>query len=100
MHFGPCFVLQQLFLKLNSLSYVAVDVLTGRERMTQMLLMKLVETFVIFIFDDQDFWEEMENGPKPIGQIGLQQVCVSHSSYTFASWLLYICTQHFCSNSN
>ena len=93
-------MVQQLFFKLNKLNHVAADVLAGRDRMIVMLLMKFVETFVVFISNDQFFWEEMENGAKPIGQIGLRQVCVSQSSYIFASWLLHICTQHFCSNSN
>ena len=68
-------MVQQLFFKLNKLSHVAADVLAGRDRMIVMLLMKFVETFVVFISNDQFFWEEMENGAKSLGQMGLQQVC-------------------------
>ena len=53
-------MVQQLFFKLNKLSHVAADVLAGRDRMIVMLLMKFVETFVVFISNDQFFWEEMD----------------------------------------
>eukprot|EP00250_Pteridium_aquilinum_P009650 c18827_g1_i1 orf=951-3221(-) len=69
----PSPIFQQLFFRLNKLSHVAAEVMAGRERMTAMLLMRLVETFVIFISDDQEFWEEMEDGHKTLGQAGLQQ---------------------------
>lgn len=69
----PSPVFQELFFKLNKLSLVAGDVLAGRERTTSSLLSKLVETFVIFILNDQGFWEGIEDGGKPLGQAGLQQ---------------------------
>lgn len=69
--------MQQLFFKLCKLSHVAADVLAGRDRMIVVLLMKFVETFVVFISNDQFFWEEMENGEKCLGKMGLQQVCIA-----------------------
>lgn len=69
----PSPIFQQLFFKLNKLSHVAADIMTGRERMTALLLMRLVEVFVLFISEDQEFWEEMEDGHKTLGQAGLQQ---------------------------
>ncbi|MCO5558962.1 hypothetical protein L7F22_012553 [Adiantum nelumboides] len=69
----PSPIFQKLFFKLNKLSHVAADIVAGRERMTAMLFMRLVETFVLFIFEDQEFWEELENGYNVLGPAGLQQ---------------------------
>eukprot|EP00249_Psilotum_nudum_P020962 c27915_g1_i1 orf=735-3119(-) len=69
----PSPIFQELFMKLNKISHVAVDVLVGRERATALLLMRLVETFLIWLSDDQEFWEDLEDSPRPLGPIGLQQ---------------------------
>lgn len=69
----PSPIFQELFFKLNKLSHVAADIMAGRERMTAMLCMRLVETFVIFIQKDEEFWEEIEEGYKTLGPAGLQQ---------------------------
>ncbi|KAH6559681.1 hypothetical protein KP509_1Z000400 [Ceratopteris richardii] len=69
----PSPIFQQLFFKLNKLSNVAADIMPGRERMIAMLLMRLVETFLIFISEDEEFWEEIRNGHRILGPAGLQQ---------------------------
>lgn len=69
----PSPIFQELFFRLNKLSHIAADVLVGRERTTLLLFQRLVETFVIWLSDDQDFWEDIEDGPNPLGQAGLQQ---------------------------
>ena len=46
----------------------------GRERFATMLLMRLTETVILWLSDDQSFWEEIEAGPTPLGPLGLQQV--------------------------
>ncbi|CAN1157156.1 Exocyst complex component EXO84A [Linum perenne] len=35
--------------------------------------MRLMETIILCFSDDQAFWEEIEQGPKPLGPFGLQQ---------------------------
>eukprot|EP00250_Pteridium_aquilinum_P010109 c19160_g1_i1 orf=582-2723(-) len=69
----PSPVFQELFFKLNKLSNIAGDVLAGRERTSALLLSKLVEAFVIFLLEEQGFWEGIDDGTKPLGQAGLQQ---------------------------
>lgn len=46
----------------------------GRERFATILLMRLTETIILWLSDDQSFWEEIEEGPRPLGPFGLQQV--------------------------
>ncbi|KAH7295504.1 hypothetical protein KP509_27G052400 [Ceratopteris richardii] len=69
----PSPLFQELFLKLNKLNQVAGNILEGRERTTASLLSKFLEVFLIFILEDQDFWEGMRDGSKPLGKVGLQQ---------------------------
>ncbi|KAJ7542602.1 hypothetical protein O6H91_09G002400 [Diphasiastrum complanatum] len=69
----PSPIFQALFEKLSTIAEIAAEVLTGRERVVTLLLMRLTETVIIFLSNDQEFWEEMENGPRPIGANGLQQ---------------------------
>ncbi|GLJ31355.1 hypothetical protein SUGI_0629200 [Cryptomeria japonica] len=69
----PSPIFQDLFTKLNRLSYIATEMLPGRERVITVLLMRLTETVIIWLSDDQTFWEDIEDGPKPLGPLGLQQ---------------------------
>lgn len=48
----------------------------GKERFTTMLLIRLTETVILWLSDDQTFWEEIEAGPRPLGPLGLQQVLI------------------------
>lgn len=57
----------------------AMEVLIGRERVAHLLLMRLAETFVIWLSNDQEFWDTIEQGPRSLGAIGLQQV--SHPQF-------------------
>jgi exocyst complex component 8 len=52
---------------------LAQDMFIGRERFATLLMMKLIEPVILFI-SDQSFWEEIEEGPHPLGPCGLQQV--------------------------
>lgn len=56
------------------MSSIATDMFVGRERFATILLMRLTETVILWLSDDQNFWEEIEVGPKPLGPFGLQQV--------------------------
>lgn len=56
------------------MAYIATDVFVGRDRFATVLLMRLAETVVLWLSEDQAFWEEIETGPTPLGPLGLQQV--------------------------
>lgn len=73
------FPLQSLFMKLTSMQQTAMEVLVGRDRVAQLFLMRLTEAFLIWLSDDQEFWEAIEQGPRSLGAIGLQQVGLQHS---------------------
>ena len=53
---------------------LAADMFVGRERFATLLLMRLTETVILWLSDDQSFWDDIEDGPRPLGPLGLQQV--------------------------
>ena len=69
-----CSSLQELYAKLNKMASVAADIFVGRERFSTLLMMRLTETVMLWLSDDQTFWEEIEDGPRALGPLGLQQV--------------------------
>ncbi|XP_010475900.1 PREDICTED: exocyst complex component EXO84A [Camelina sativa] len=69
----PSPIFQELFAKLTRIAAIVSDMFVGRERFATILLMRLTETVILWISDDQSFWEEMETGDKPLGPLGLQQ---------------------------
>lgn len=72
---------QELFAKVSRLASIATDVLVGRERFSTVLLMRLTETVILWLSDDQSFWEEIETGPKALGSFGLRQVALLPYSF-------------------
>ncbi|CAN1357249.1 Exocyst complex component EXO84A [Linum perenne] len=70
----PSPIFQLLFTKITNLASTATDVFVGRERFATVLLMRLMETIILWLSDDQAFWEEIEQGAKPLGPFGLQQL--------------------------
>jgi hypothetical protein len=75
---------QELFAKLNRMATIAADMFVGRERFATLLLMRLTETVILWLSEDQSFWDDIEEGPKPLGPLGLQQVYKSQvHSLTF-----------------
>lgn len=70
----PSPVYQEMFEKLTRIASIASDMFVGRERFATILLMRLTETIILWLSEDQNFWEEIEQGPKPLGPLGLQQV--------------------------
>ncbi|XP_061366106.1 exocyst complex component EXO84A-like [Gastrolobium bilobum] len=70
----PSPIFQELFAKLTRVASIATDVLVGRERFATILLMRLAETVILWLSDDQAFWDEVETGPTPLGPLGLQQL--------------------------
>lgn len=59
---------------------IAADMFVGRQRFATLLLMRLTETVILWLSEDQSFWDDIEEGPKPLGPLGLQQVCKLASS--------------------
>ncbi|CAN1357426.1 Exocyst complex component EXO84A [Linum perenne] len=70
----PSPIFQLLFTKITNLASTATDVFVGRERFATVLLMRLMETIILWLSDDQALWEEIEQGAKPLGPFGLQQL--------------------------
>ncbi|EEF42227.1 protein with unknown function [Ricinus communis] len=68
----PSSIVQELFIKLSRVANIATEMFVGRERFATILLMRLTETVILWLSDDQTFWEEVE-GQKPLGPLGLQQ---------------------------
>ncbi|KAK8967625.1 hypothetical protein KSP40_PGU001188 [Platanthera guangdongensis] len=73
IEWSPSHMFQELYEKLNRMAIIASDMFTGRERVSTLLMMRLTETVILWLSEDQTFWEDMEEGPRPLGPIGLQQ---------------------------
>ncbi|CAM8903974.1 unnamed protein product [Rhodiola kirilowii] len=69
----PSPIFQELFLKLYRLANLAGDMFIGRERFATLLLMRLTETVILWLSEDQSFWDDIYEGPRPLGPLGLQQ---------------------------
>ncbi|KAK8641661.1 hypothetical protein V6N13_011045 [Hibiscus sabdariffa] len=66
----PSPIFQELFAKLNRMTSLAADMFVGRERFATLLLMRLTETVIIWLSEDQSFWDDIEEGPRPLGPLG------------------------------
>jgi hypothetical protein len=53
---------------------VAGDVLLGREKIQKNLLARLTETVVMWLSEEQEFWDVFEDESVPLKPLGLQQV--------------------------
>eukprot|EP01018_Ginkgo_biloba_P030439 Gb_10715 [translate_table: standard] len=69
----PSLPFQALFAKLSQLAQLSADVLVGRDRVATPLLMRLTETLVIWLSNDQEFWDMMEDSSASHSPFGLQQ---------------------------
>ncbi|KAL5699839.1 Exocyst complex component exo84b [Ranunculus cassubicifolius] len=67
----PSPIFQELFAKLNRMGIIAGDMFVGRERFVMNLMIRLTETVILFLSDDQSFWDDIEEG---LGPLGLQQL--------------------------
>lgn len=65
-------IVQELFIRLTEVATIVSDVFVGRERFATILLMRLTETVILWLSDDQAFWDDIER--TPLGPLGLQQV--------------------------
>lgn len=66
-------MLQSVFQKLVSIHQVAGHVLAGKERVTQLFLIRLTETFVKDLSTNPELWGLIEEDPGRLGRLGLQQ---------------------------
>lgn len=70
---------------------IAADMFVGRERFAILLLMRLTETVILWLSQDQSFWDDIEEGPRPLGHLGLQQFYLDMKFVTcFASQGRYL----------
>ncbi|KAF8708494.1 hypothetical protein HU200_029857 [Digitaria exilis] len=69
----PSLIFQELYGKLNKMASIAAEMFVGRERFATLLMMRLTETVMLWLSEDQSFWEEIEEGPRALGPLGLQQ---------------------------
>ncbi|GLJ21307.1 hypothetical protein SUGI_0391490 [Cryptomeria japonica] len=69
----PSSSFQALFTKLNQLVQLAEIVLVGRDKVVKQLLTRLTETVLIWLSNDQDFWEVIEDSSTLLTAYGLQQ---------------------------
>ncbi|KAL6137253.1 hypothetical protein ACLB2K_062545 [Fragaria x ananassa] len=69
----PSLIFQELFVKLSRMTSIAADMFVGRERFMTLLFMRLTETVILWLSEDQSFWDDIEDGPRPLGPLGLQQ---------------------------
>ncbi|PON67449.1 Exocyst component Exo84, C-terminal [Parasponia andersonii] len=69
----PSQIFQELYARLTRIASIATDMFVGRERFATVLLIRLLETVILWLSNDQNFWEEIEAGHQPLGPLGLQQ---------------------------
>ncbi|KAF9671864.1 hypothetical protein SADUNF_Sadunf12G0094400 [Salix dunnii] len=70
----PSLPFQALFAKLQQLAIVAGDVLLGRDKIQKILLARLTETVVMWLSEEQEFWDVFEDESVPLKPLGLQQL--------------------------
>ncbi|XP_021720351.1 exocyst complex component EXO84B-like [Chenopodium quinoa] len=70
----PSPIFRELFFKLNTMASIAAEMFAGKERFATLLMMKLTETVILWFSQDQSFWDDIEDGPKPLGPLALQQL--------------------------
>lgn len=70
----PSPIFRELFFKLSTMASIAAEMFAGKERFATLLMMKLTETVILWLSQDQSFWDDIEEGPRPLGPLGLQQL--------------------------
>ncbi|XP_020091812.1 exocyst complex component EXO84C isoform X2 [Ananas comosus] len=70
----PSLPFQALFGRLQQLASVVGDVLLGKEKIQKVLLSRLTETVVMWLSDEQEFWDVFEDEYVQLQPFGLQQL--------------------------
>ncbi|XP_042450638.1 exocyst complex component EXO84B-like [Zingiber officinale] len=73
IEWAPSPIYQELYATLSRMASIASDMFVGRERFATVLMIRLTETVILWLSEDQGFWEDIEQGPRPLGPLGLQQ---------------------------
>lgn len=70
----PSLPFQALFGRLQQLASVAGDVLLGKDKIQKVLLSRLTETVVMWLSNEQEFWDVFEDWSVQLQPSGLQQL--------------------------
>nr|XP_009409892.1 PREDICTED: exocyst complex component EXO84C isoform X1 [Musa acuminata subsp. malaccensis] len=70
----PSLPFQALFARLQQLASVAGDVLLGKEKIQKILLSRLTETVVMWLSEEQEFWDVFKDDSAQLQPLGLQQL--------------------------
>ncbi|KAJ1291494.1 hypothetical protein BS78_02G319300 [Paspalum vaginatum] len=70
----PSLPFQALFGRLQQLASVAGDVLLGKDKIQKVLLSRLTETVIMWLSNEQEFWDVFENRSIQLYPSGLQQL--------------------------
>ncbi|KAK8970195.1 hypothetical protein KSP40_PGU009553 [Platanthera guangdongensis] len=65
---------QALFARLQQLASVAGDILLGKEKLQKNLLSRLTETVIMWLSEEQEFWDVFEDETVQLQPFGLQQL--------------------------
>jgi len=74
---------QALFGRLQQVASVAGDVLLGKDKIQKVLLSRLTETVIMWLSNEQEFWDIFEDRSVQLQPSGLQQVCIIEFSCYF-----------------
>ncbi|KAJ6827452.1 exocyst complex component EXO84C [Iris pallida] len=69
----PSLPFQALFARLQQVASIAGDVLLGKEKMQKILLSRLTETVIMWLSEEQEFWDVFEDDSVQLQPCGLQQ---------------------------
>ncbi|KAK8938827.1 hypothetical protein KSP39_PZI011704 [Platanthera zijinensis] len=70
----PSLPFQALFARLQQLASVAGDILLGKEKLQKNLLSRLTETVIMWLSEEQEFWDVFEDETVQLQPFGLQQL--------------------------
>ncbi|KAK3125405.1 hypothetical protein QOZ80_7BG0604460 [Eleusine coracana subsp. coracana] len=70
----PSLPFQALFGRLQQLASVAGDVLLGKDKIQKVLLSRLTETVIMWLSNEQEFWDVFEDQSIQLQPSGLQQL--------------------------
>ncbi|CAA6669889.1 unnamed protein product [Spirodela intermedia] len=70
----PSLPFQEFFTRLQQLASVAKDALHGKEKVRRVFIARLAETVVMWLSDEQEFWEVFDDDSVRLQPSGLQQL--------------------------
>jgi exocyst complex component 8 len=73
---------------MQQLASVAGDVLLGKEKIQKVLLSRLTETVVMWLSNEQEFWDVFEDQSIQLQPLGLQQVRILGCPFYFESLII------------